>query len=133
MHALALLAAFVAPATSAAAASASAPLRIGMVADSNGVYDRSFNELAYAGVRMAALKLGAFIDVRASPTASSYEPNLRFMAQQGYDLVIAIGSDLDGVTTQNWRQPQPPSVLAINVDGADASACAIHVSRHMLK
>ena len=90
-HALALLAALVAPATSAATASASAPLRIGMVADTNGVYDRSFNELAYAGVRTAALKLGAFIDVRASPTARSYEPNLRFMAQQGYDLVIAIG------------------------------------------
>ncbi len=36
------------------------------------------------------------------------------------DLVVAIGSDLDGVTTQNWRQPQPPTVLAINVDAADA-------------
>jgi basic membrane protein A len=89
--ALALLAALVAPAASAATASASAPLRIGMVADTNGVYDRSFNEHAYAGVRTAALKLGAAIDVRASPTARSYEPNLRFMAQQGYDLVIAIG------------------------------------------
>jgi basic membrane protein A len=62
-----------------------------MVADTNGVYDRSFNELAYAGVRAAAHKLGAAIDVRASPTALSYEPNLRFMAQQAYDLVIAIG------------------------------------------
>jgi thiamine pyrophosphate-dependent acetolactate synthase large subunit-like protein len=36
------------------------------------------------------------------------------------DLVIAIGSDLDGMTTQNWRMPQPPALLAINVDAADA-------------
>ena len=37
------------------------------------------------------------------------------------DLVIAIGSDLDGMMTQNWQQPQPPHLLAINVDGEDAS------------
>ncbi|OLT09369.1 acetolactate synthase [Pseudonocardia sp. CNS-139] len=37
------------------------------------------------------------------------------------DLVLAIGSDLDGMTTQNWRMPQPPVLLAVNVDAADAS------------
>ena len=37
------------------------------------------------------------------------------------DLVIAIGSDLDGMATQNWRMPQPPALLAVNVDAADAA------------
>ncbi len=37
------------------------------------------------------------------------------------DLVIAIGSDLDGMTTQNWRMPQPPALLAVNVDPVDAA------------
>ena len=37
------------------------------------------------------------------------------------DLVVAIGSDLDGVNTQNWRQPQPPKLVAINVDPGDAA------------
>jgi acetolactate synthase-1/2/3 large subunit len=36
------------------------------------------------------------------------------------DLVIAIGSDLDGMTTQNWRMPQPRALLAVNIDEADA-------------
>jgi acetolactate synthase-1/2/3 large subunit len=36
------------------------------------------------------------------------------------DAVLAIGSDLDGTTTQNWRQPQPPALVAVNVDGEDA-------------
>jgi acetolactate synthase-1/2/3 large subunit len=36
------------------------------------------------------------------------------------DLVIAIGSDLDGTSTQNWAQPQPRRLLAINVDADDA-------------
>jgi thiamine pyrophosphate-dependent acetolactate synthase large subunit-like protein len=37
------------------------------------------------------------------------------------DLVIAFGSDLDGMNTQNWLQPQPPHIVAVNVDPDDAS------------
>ncbi len=37
------------------------------------------------------------------------------------DLVLAVGSDLDGMTTMNWRLPQPPRLVAVNVDGADAT------------
>ena len=36
------------------------------------------------------------------------------------DLVISFGSDLDGVNTQNWLQPQPPHIVAVNVDARDA-------------
>jgi acetolactate synthase-1/2/3 large subunit len=37
------------------------------------------------------------------------------------DLVIAIGSDLDGMMTQGWSMPAPPRMVALNVDGADAA------------
>jgi thiamine pyrophosphate-dependent acetolactate synthase large subunit-like protein len=37
------------------------------------------------------------------------------------DLVLSIGSDLDGTMTQNWAMPRPPRMLAVNVDAADAS------------
>jgi len=37
------------------------------------------------------------------------------------DLVIAFGSDLDGMNTQNWRQPQPPQLVAVNLDPLDAT------------
>ena len=37
------------------------------------------------------------------------------------DLVLAVGSDLDGTMTQNWAQPQPPRLVAVNVDAADAA------------
>jgi acetolactate synthase-1/2/3 large subunit len=36
------------------------------------------------------------------------------------DAVVAVGSDLDGMMTQNWAMPQPPKLVAINVDAADA-------------
>jgi acetolactate synthase-1/2/3 large subunit len=37
------------------------------------------------------------------------------------DLVIAFGSDLDGMNTQNWLQPQPPHIVAVNIDPDDAA------------
>ena len=37
------------------------------------------------------------------------------------DLVISFGSDLDGMNTQNWLQPHPPRILAVNTDPEDAS------------
>jgi thiamine pyrophosphate-dependent acetolactate synthase large subunit-like protein len=37
------------------------------------------------------------------------------------DLVISIGSDLDAMMTQGWTQPQPPRLVAINIDGSDAA------------
>jgi thiamine pyrophosphate-dependent acetolactate synthase large subunit-like protein len=37
------------------------------------------------------------------------------------DVVIAIGSDLDGMNTQNWRMPAPPRLASINADAADAA------------
>ena len=37
------------------------------------------------------------------------------------DLVLAIGSDLDGVQTQNFAMPQPPALVAVNLDGEDAA------------
>jgi thiamine pyrophosphate-dependent acetolactate synthase large subunit-like protein len=37
------------------------------------------------------------------------------------DAVVAVGSDLDGMSTQNWLHPPPPRLVAINVDRDDAA------------
>ena len=37
------------------------------------------------------------------------------------DVVLAIGSDFDGTNTQNWQMPQPPALISINIDEADAN------------
>ena len=37
------------------------------------------------------------------------------------DVVLAVGSDLDAVMTQNWAMPRPAKLVAVNVDAADAS------------
>jgi thiamine pyrophosphate-dependent acetolactate synthase large subunit-like protein len=37
------------------------------------------------------------------------------------DVVVAIGSDLDGIQTQNFAMPQPPALIAVNLDAEDAA------------
>lgn len=37
------------------------------------------------------------------------------------DLVLAVGTDFDGMMTQNWAQPPPAALITINVDDADAT------------
>ncbi len=37
------------------------------------------------------------------------------------DVVLIVGSDLDGMMTQNWRMPRPPRLVAVNVDADDAA------------
>ena len=37
------------------------------------------------------------------------------------DVVLAIGTDFDGLMTQNWRMPKPRRLVAINVDADDAA------------
>src|ERR1700744_3885473 len=35
------------------------------------------------------------------------------------DLVVGIGTDFDGMMTQNWLMPHPPRLVCVNVDVAD--------------
>ena len=37
------------------------------------------------------------------------------------DLVVAVGSDFDAMMTQGWKMPQPPHLVALNVDARDAA------------
>ena len=37
------------------------------------------------------------------------------------DLVIGVGTDFDGVDTQNWQMPRPPALIQVNADPADAA------------
>jgi acetolactate synthase-1/2/3 large subunit len=60
---------------------------------------------------------------REDPRAVGLPPHLSAIGElwDGCDVLLAIGSDLDGMNTMNWRLPRPPNVIAVNVDPADAS------------
>jgi acetolactate synthase-1/2/3 large subunit len=37
------------------------------------------------------------------------------------DVILAVGTDFDGMMTQGWKQPQPPHLISVNIDPADAA------------
>jgi basic membrane protein A and related proteins len=75
----------------AAPATSTATLKVGLVTDIGGLNDHGFNHLAYLGLQKAAKKLHVQTRVLESHANSDYIPNMSTLAQQGYDLVIAVG------------------------------------------
>jgi len=65
--------------------------KAGMVTDIGGLGDQSFNDAAYRGLQKAKDELGAEINVVESKKMDDYEPNLRSLADQQYDITWAIG------------------------------------------
>src|SRR3954447_5723848 len=66
-------------------------IKVGLVTDIGGLNDRSFNQLANAGLEKAKSDLGIEGRVLTSKSNSDYVPNLSTLAQQKYDLVIGVG------------------------------------------
>jgi basic membrane protein A and related proteins len=66
-------------------------ISVGLVTDTGGVNDRGFNEFSIAGLDQAAEELGVDTRVYVSATEDDYLPNLTAAAEDGHDLVIAVG------------------------------------------
>jgi basic membrane protein A and related proteins len=77
--------------TAATSTPAAKKIKVGLVTDIGGLNDRSFNQLANAGLEKAEKDLGIEGRVLTSKANSDYVPNLSSLAQQKYDLVIGVG------------------------------------------
>ena len=66
-------------------------INIGLVTDTGGLNDKSFNHLAYVGLEKAKQDFGIKDHVVESKTGDDYIPNLTGFATKGYDLVIGVG------------------------------------------
>lgn len=73
-----------------AQAKAMSGYKVALVTDIGGLNDRSFNALAYKGLKDAQKKLGIDGRVFISKSSADYIPNLTAGAR-GYDLVIGVG------------------------------------------
>jgi basic membrane protein A and related proteins len=81
-------------------------IKVGMVTDIGGLDDRSFNQLANEGLERAKAELGVETRVLTSDQNSDYVPNLSSLAQQQFDLVIAVGFLMgDALNTVATRFP----------------------------
>jgi basic membrane protein A and related proteins len=66
-------------------------ISVGLVTDTGGVDDRGFNEFSINGLERAEEELGIDQRVYVSQSADDYLPNLTAAAEDGHDLIIAVG------------------------------------------
>jgi basic membrane protein A and related proteins len=66
-------------------------ISVGLVTDTGGVDDRGFNEFSINGLEKAEAELDIDQRIYISNSADDYLPNLTAAAEDGHDLVIAVG------------------------------------------
>lgn len=92
------------------------PRQIGMVIDSDGENDRSFNEYSLAGARAAAAAANLSFTYLASQTTLDYERHIETLIEDGAELVITVGFRM-GAATASAAQ-RHPEVQFVIVDTA---------------
>lgn len=102
------------PGAAAQAKSNNANFKVGLVTDIGGLNDHSFNHLAYLGLEAAKAKYGVTVSVVQSHQSSDYFPNLSTYAQQGYNLVIAVGFLMDSAVQKVAKEYPKTKFLIID-------------------
>lgn len=69
-------------------------IKVGIVFDSGGIGDKSFNDSANAGLQKAISELGIEAKPIQSKSEADYATNIQALADQDCDLVIAIGINM---------------------------------------
>jgi basic membrane protein A and related proteins len=88
------------------ATTAKTAFKVGLVTDTGGLNDHGFNYLADQGVLKAQKDFGITPSVVQSTSESDYIPNLTRFAQQGYNVVIAVGFLMhDAVESVSQKYP----------------------------
>ena len=73
-------------------------VKVGMITDTNGLGDKSFNDAVWAGLQQAEEELGVEIEVLESNEAADYEPNIDQLAAAGFDVIFTVGFLFTDVT-----------------------------------
>lgn len=117
-----LFSALITPAAARGVASHShaARFKVGLVLDIGGVNDKSFNHLAYLGMRSAISRFGASGSYLPSNSTNDYVPNLTHYAQLHPNLIVATGVLMSGAIYTVARQ-YPNQKFAI-IDGFPTDA-----------
>jgi basic membrane protein A len=89
-------------------------LTVGIVFDAGGRGDKSFNDSAYAGIERAKKEFNIVDRPVDSKSEKDYEANLSALADEGADLVLAVG-----ITMKNALEtvaPKYPNIKFASVD-----------------
>ena len=94
-----------------------APIKVGLVTDVGRINDRSFNQSAWEGVKLAKNQLGLKdreIKYIETQDAKDYADNLAQFIEAEYEVIISVGFALGDATIQAAKEN--PNTLFIGVD-----------------
>ena len=94
-------------------------IKVGMVTDTGGVNDGSFNQSSWAGLTKAEKELGIEVAYLESKTDSDYAANIETFIDEECDLIIGVGFML-ATAIREAAEANPDQKFAI----IDDSACA---------
>ena len=95
-------------------------IKVGLVTDTGGLNDKSFNHLADVGLLKAVADFKIKGDVVESKTGDDYVPNLTHFASLNYDLIIGVGFLMQAAV--GTVAGQFPNVHFAIIDGAGTDA-----------
>ena len=111
-----------APAGDAAEEASSADysnIKVGMVTDTGGVNDGSFNQSSWEGLQRAAKEFGVQVQYLESKTDADYTANIETFIDEEYDLIISVGFKL-AEATKKAAEENPDQKFAIIDDASNA-------------
>src|SRR5512136_1877191 len=89
---------------SACAGGAGGKLKVGLVTDTGGVNDKSFNQSAWAGVDKAAKEFCFDAKYIESKQPTDYEKNIDQFATEKYDVIVTVGFLMGDATAVKAKQ-----------------------------
>ena len=96
-----------------------ATFKVGLVADTGGINDHGFNQLAYDGVIEAHKKFGIEYTVAQTHQSSEYVSKLTKFARLSYNLVIAVGYPMESAVRHVSKNY--PGIKFLIIDDAIAN------------
>lgn len=97
-----------------------AAIRMAVVTDVGGIGDMSFNAMAWEGLQRAGKDLGVDVKFLESREQADYAVNLDKLAEQGYNMVFAVGYLMeDAVKEASKKYPKTRFVI---IDGSAPDA-----------
>lgn len=97
-------------------------IKIGIITDTGGVNDGSFNTSAWQGLQRAEKELGIQVSYLESHTDADYKPNIENYIDEEYDMIICIGYALaDALKEESAANPNVKFAIVDDSSLADAA------------
>jgi len=91
-------------------------LKVGLVTDTGGVNDKSFNQSAWEGVQQAGKDLNLDVKYIESKQPTDYDKNIDEFATEKYDVIITVGFLMGDATAAKAKQY--PNIKFAIIDNA---------------